>query len=69
MTRFRRIIIYPQDVSIITGKSDRYGRMLLNKIKAELGKKKHQYLTIKEFAEYMAIDQKLVEEVIFGLPN
>ncbi len=28
-----RIIIYPKDVQRITGKSDRYGRQLLSKIR------------------------------------
>lgn len=61
-----RIIIYPQDIALITGRSDRYGRMIIQRIKDQLGKNSHQLVTIQEFAEYMAIDLKDIEMVLFG---
>jgi len=66
MKRLNRIVIYPQDVAIITGRSDRYGRMIIKRIKEHLGKEQYQFVTIKEFAEYMAIEVSLVETVILG---
>ncbi len=66
MSRLRRIVIYPQDVALITGRSDRYGRMIIKQIKEQLGKDQYQLVTIQEFADYMAIDVKQVEAVIFG---
>ena len=66
MNRHNRIVIYPQDVAIITGRSDRYGRMIIKRIKEHLGKETHQFVTIKEFAEYMDIEMSLIELVIFG---
>jgi hypothetical protein len=66
MNRFRRIIIYPKDISIITGKSERYGRSTINKIKKELGKQDHQSITFKEYSEYSGIDLELIEFTIFG---
>ena len=66
MRRFYRIIIYPKDISIITGKSERYGRSTINKIKKELGKQDHQSITIKEYSEYSGIDLALIESSIFG---
>ena len=56
MKRLNRIVIYPQDVAIITGRSDRYGRMIIKRIKKQLGKEQHQLVTIKEFAVYIDVD-------------
>ena len=66
MSRMRRIVIYPQDIALITGRSDRYGRMIIKRIKEHLGKDQYQLLTIKEFADYMSIDITLIESVLFG---
>ena len=66
MKRFNRIIIYPKDISIITGKSERYGRSMINKIKEELGKLDHQQITIKEYSVYSGIPLVLIEKSIFG---
>jgi len=51
----KRICIYPQDVQIITGKSERYGRKIIKNIKDKLKKQSHQLVTIDEFCEYMGI--------------
>ncbi|MDF1699319.1 MAG: hypothetical protein P1U56_25930 [Saprospiraceae bacterium] len=61
-----RIVIYPQDVALITGRSDRYGRMIIKRIKEDLHKEDHQFVTIKEFSEYMGIEISLIESVIYG---
>jgi hypothetical protein len=55
----KRIIIYPKDVQRITGKSDRYGRQLLSKIKQQLSKEPHQFVCIDEFCQFtgLATDQ------------
>jgi hypothetical protein len=55
-----RIIIYPKDVQRITGKSERYGRNLLNKIKATKQKAKRHFVSVNEFAEFTGLT---VEEV------
>jgi hypothetical protein len=47
-----RLCIYPKDVQRITGKSERYGRMLLNKIKEYFEKEEHQFVTVEEFCKY-----------------
>ena len=61
----KRIVLHTKDVVIVTGKSERYSRYLINEIKEHLGKKKHQYVTIKEFCKYLGLDQKEVENVLF----
>ncbi len=50
-----RLCIYPKDVQRITGKSERYGRMLLNKIKEHFEKQEHQFVTVEEFCLYTGI--------------
>lgn len=55
-----RIIIYPKDVQKITGKSERYGRMLLKQIKDKLNKEEHQFVTIDEFCQFTGIKPEQV---------
>ena len=52
----QRICIYPKDIMRITGKSERYGRKLLEKIREKNQKEEHQFVTIKEFCSYTGID-------------
>ncbi|MEQ8628306.1 hypothetical protein [Ekhidna sp.] len=62
--KLKRIIIYPKDIQRITGKSERYGRLMIKRIKEELKKDDHQLVTIYEFSHYSGIDQELIEEFI-----
>jgi hypothetical protein len=55
-----RIIIYPKDVMRITGKSERYGRNLLNRIKENKAKAKRTFVSVSEFAEFTGLS---VEEI------
>jgi hypothetical protein len=59
-----RACIYPKDIQCITGRSERYGRNLLNKVKAHFGKEPHQFITVKEFSEYSGIEEEIVNEYI-----
>jgi hypothetical protein len=60
----QRIVIYPKDIMIITGRSERYSRNLLNKVKASYSKEKHQLITISEFCKYMGFEEKNVALMI-----
>ena len=51
----KRIVIYTKDIMIITGKSERYSRIVLNKIRKQLNKKDYQLITLKEFSDYIGI--------------
>ncbi|MEP0984409.1 hypothetical protein [Ekhidna sp.] len=62
--KLKRIIIYPKDIQRITGKSERYGRIMIKRIKEELKKDDHQLVTIHEFSHYSGIHQELIEEFI-----
>ena len=54
-----RICIYPKDIQMITGKSERQSRNIIIAIKKKFNKEKHQPVTLEEFCEYMGL--KLVE--------
>lgn len=62
--RITRACIYPKDIQCITGRSERYGRKLLNDIKAHFGKQPHQFITSDEFAEYSGIKLDIVNEYL-----
>jgi len=52
-----RLIIYPKDIQILTGRSERYGRKLLAEIKEHLLKHRRQLITIKEFCNYTGLKE------------
>lgn len=60
----KRIAIYPKDIMVITGKSERYSRVLLNRIKNHLNEEKHQIVSIDEFCCFMGIKMDEVERKI-----
>ncbi|WP_303317202.1 hypothetical protein Q4Q34_02030 [Flavivirga abyssicola] len=55
-----RACIYPKDIQLITGRSERYGRKLLQTIKESLDKESHQFITVDEFSEYTGIKEEIV---------
>lgn len=60
----KRVVIYPKDIMIITGKSERYSRYLIQRIKQHLKKEQHQVVSISEFCEYMGLNQEDIEPLI-----
>lgn len=62
MKRSKRVCIYPKDIMRITGKSERYSRRLLARIKKQLNKSSHQFLTLDEFSEFTGIDISTIEQ-------
>jgi hypothetical protein len=60
----QRLIIYPKDIQIVTGKSERYGRYLIKKIKEHLNKQPHQAVSVEEFATYLGLCPNAVHQQI-----
>ncbi|WP_223549320.1 hypothetical protein [Aestuariivivens sp. NBU2969] len=50
-----RICIYTQDIIILTGRSESYAREVLRDIRLLSKKQKHQFVTIKEFCDYVGL--------------
>ncbi|AZI66614.1 hypothetical protein EIB71_02480 [Kaistella daneshvariae] len=63
-SRIVRICIYPKDIQRITGKSDRYSRDLLRRIRIDLNKRDHQLVTVEEFSIYMGLSCEAVQQFI-----
>ncbi len=57
-----RVCIYPKDVQIVTGKSERWGREVIKKIKSHLSKLPHQLVSIDEFCHYTGLSESAVKE-------
>jgi hypothetical protein len=55
MSSTKRICIYPKDIMRVTGKSERYARTLLTKIKNSLEKSNEQLVSISEFCSYTGL--------------
>ena len=59
-----RITIFPKDISIILGRSERYGRDVIQKIKKQTCKSEHQFVTINEFCDYCGLNYEQVKGMI-----
>ena len=55
-----RLCIYPKDIVVVTGKSERWGRDIIKKIKTRFSKEDHQLVTIEEFCLYMGLKEENV---------
>ncbi|MBT0549864.1 hypothetical protein [Riemerella anatipestifer] len=60
----QRLCIYPKDIVRITGKSERFSRNLIHRIRTAIGKQPHQFITIEEFCQYSGFDIEKVKELI-----
>jgi hypothetical protein len=60
----KRLIIYPKDIKTITGRSYRSACILWHEIHKVLNKSEHQVITIREFCDYMGIEEELVAEFL-----
>ena len=61
----QRLCIYPKDIQIITGRSERYGRSLIRKMKDHFNKEAHQLITVEEFCQYMGFQVESVSKHIY----
>lgn len=62
----KRICIYPKDIQRITGRSERYGRALIAKIREEYNKEEHQFVTVEDFCQYTGLRAEQVYPFISG---
>ncbi|MBZ9650605.1 hypothetical protein [Psychroflexus montanilacus] len=54
----KRVCIYPKDIAMITGKTVRHGRSLLQRIRKHYNKEPHQVVSISEFCAYMGLKEE-----------
>jgi hypothetical protein len=60
----KRIVIYTRDIENITGRKRRTCRAILEKIRKRYNKNKEQFITVKEFCEFMKIEEQMVREFL-----
>ena len=58
----KRICIYAKDIQMLTGKSERYARKVIAQTRRHYAKTKFQLLTIKEFCDYMGLEEDEVRQ-------
>ena len=63
-----RLIIYPDDVIVFTGKSLKYCRQLLHELRESLGKHPKQHITCCELGAFLNIDPEVIYKSINNLP-
>ena len=59
-----RIVIYAKDIERITGRRPRTCYTILQKIKSFYNKQKNDLVTVKEFAQFMNIDEELIKDYL-----
>ncbi|WP_185140489.1 hypothetical protein [Chryseobacterium sp. 6424] len=60
----RPTLLYPKDIQRITGKSERYSRSLMTRIKPTCTNPTIRFLTVEEFCTYMGLPYESVKELI-----
>jgi hypothetical protein len=64
MSTTKRICIYPKDIVRITGKSERYARKLIDKMKIQLSKNENQFISVDEFCQFTGLKIEQVQPLI-----
>lgn len=59
-----RICIYPKDIMMLTGKSHKTARRITTQIRKTFGKADNAFITIREFAIFMSMDEAYIQEQI-----
>jgi hypothetical protein len=62
----KRVVIYSKDIELITGRSGRYARKIMAKMRKELGKEKHQLISLGEFCAYTGLPEHEVLAYLCG---
>ena len=64
----QRLVIHTNDITKILGINIRTAQRLLQTIREELGRKKKDYISIKEFAEYVHLGEDEVKKNLSETP-
>ncbi|EMS34055.1 hypothetical protein C943_03871 [Mariniradius saccharolyticus AK6] len=60
----KRCVIYPKDVMVLTGRSQRYSQALLCKIRKLCKKDPDQFVTLTEFSRFSGIPEDDIERLL-----
>jgi len=59
-----RLIIYPADIVLLTGRSSNTARTMYKNMLKHYDKSKEQGLTVDEFCEFMKLDKTAVQNAL-----
>ena len=59
-----RVAVYAKDIELLTGRTDRYARNVMKKIRQRHGKTKNQLVSVSELAAHLGLP---LEDVISQL--
>ena len=62
--KLNRVVIYAQDIQLITGRSERSAQRILQNIKKKLGKEKYQFVTFEEYSKHSGISLQKLDEYL-----
>lgn len=65
-SRPSRLVIYPKDIQLITGKSHRSAQNMLRNIRIALHKEKDQLISFTEFCQFTGMKEDMVYEFLFA---
>jgi hypothetical protein len=60
----KRVVVYPKDIMQITGRSERYSREILKKIKELHNKQKHQLVSMQELCDYLGLNLEEIKTTV-----
>ncbi len=60
----QRMVLYAKDVERITGRRPRTCYTILEKVRKHYGKRKDDFVTIREFCMFLNLDETLVREYL-----
>lgn len=63
-TSIQRIVIYPKDVALITGRTERTAQRILTLVRKAYGKKRGDFVTVSEFCLFAGFEEVEVLEVL-----
>lgn len=58
----RKVCIHPKQAALFLEIIERQAQRIFQRIRFELNKKKHQYITVKEFCDHTGIDENQILE-------
>jgi hypothetical protein len=56
-----RIVVYPKDVSNMTGLSHKASRKLLRLVRKHVSKEERSFVTIQDFSSYTGINEEVIK--------
>jgi hypothetical protein len=60
----KRVCIYAKDIQNVTGRSERYAYQVIAEIRRIKNKDKNHLVTVREFSEFVGIDQEDIYKLI-----